>query len=544
MAGRMRRGMVLSAVALLLAVAGCGVPAGERPTTTSPPIMGTLAPVPPGNVTVPAPDGDGPVAAIVWGTFGQFDTAPLMAIDGSGHTLAYGVWSGGIGDVSVCPGSEKIVVLGWRYAEPGKVVSVWDLARLEVEDVWPVDDRARSVRCIAGEGPAVVYLHPTGMDPSPPTSAGPTTTVPKPVGGPPGGPAAGSNTWSIIEVAPGETSPVFDAGEYGEVLAFTARWVVASHNTTLWIVDLDERPAHVTTFETTFPATAAIDPGGSFVVVAGQYPASSDPVELNLFRLGPEPALVTEATVDGVNTSAWARPFVWLDSDRFLRGAVVYDRDLRQVDTWPVTLRTLGVGRATAFGIETLDQWKDTLVLVDVDTGATTQAQTLIGSAQGIAVVDDGPPVTADAYRRVPEPTVPPPRAVTGETAPEIFTSVARLGAVDVSDLQQLRDLVAGLDAARVAAEMADRAGGQTIPVSMGEIDACSGVGFAAGAISSQALGKGEFADRTVIVYAFRTDADVTVAAVDPSNCEIRGVAGPLLTPGPGVNITTTTMSP
>lgn len=543
MAGRMRWGMLLPVAVLLFAVAGCGA-APDGSSTTFAPTMGTPAPLPPHNVTVPAPDGKGPVAAIVWGTEGQFDTAPLMAVDRSGRTLAYGVWSGGIRDVSVCPGSERIVALGWRYAEPGKFVSVWDLARLEVEDVWPVDDRASSVRCIADEGAAVVFLHPTGMDPSPPTSAGPTTTIPQPVGGP----AVGSNTWSIIEVVHGEPSTVFDAGEYGTLLAFTARWVVASHNTTLWIVDLDERPPQVTTFETTFPATAAIDPTGSFVVVAGQYPRSSDPVELSLFRLGLEPSLVAEATVGGVDTSAWAWPFVWLDSDRFLRGSVVYDRDLRQVDTWPASLRKLAVGREAAFGIRQvvrkMRDWKDALLLVDVDTGATTQAQTLEGSTQGIVVVDDGPLVAADAYQRVPEPTIPPPRAVTDETALERFTSLPRLGSVDASDLQEFRDLVAGSDAAGVAADMAKLAGGLTVSVPMGEIDACSGVGFAAGARSSQALGKGEFAGRTVIVYAFRTDDDVTVAAVDPASCEILGVAGTLLTPGPGVNITTTVTAP
>ena len=538
MFGRMRRAMFLPAAVLFLVAAGCGV-SGEGSSTTFP-AMGTTVQLPPQNVVVSAPDGDGPVTAVVWGTSGQFDTAPLLAVDGSGRTLAYGVWSGDVLDVSVCPGSTKIVALGNQLYDPQRVVSVWDLARLEVEDTWRVDGRAWSVRCVSSDGRrSVLYLQPAGMDPSPPTSAGPATTVPAPVGEPP----AGSNSWSIVEVDHGVVSTLFDPGEYGHVLAFTSRWAIASHNATLWIVDLAERPPHATVLETTFHTTAAIDPSGSFVVVAGQYPNTRDPVDLSLFRFGPEPTLVAQATEDG---SAWTDPFVWLDPDRFVRGTVVYDRDLDRVDTWSVLLRRLAVGRSAAFGTESIEQWKQVFVVVDVNTGGISPVQKLTGSTQGIAVVDDGPVVTDDAYRRVPEPTIPTSPHAPVETVPETLVSLPRLGAVDGSDLQEFRDLAvaAGSDADRILAKMSDLADGQTAPVSMREIDGCSGVGFAAGASSSQPLGQAEIAGRSVIVYAFANAEDVTVAAIDPTNCEILDTAGPLLTPGPGVNITTTITVP
>jgi hypothetical protein len=77
--------------------------------------------------------------------------------------------------------------------------------------------------------------------------------------------------------------------------------------------------------------------------------------------------------------------------------------------------------------------------------------------------------------------------------------------------------------------------------VSQDDIDGCSGVGFAAGAISSQALGHAIVDGISVIIYTYSHAVDsVTVAAVDPNNCDIVVVVGSLLTPGPGVNITTT----
>jgi hypothetical protein len=115
------------------------------------------------------------------------------------------------------------------------------------------------------------------------------------------------------------------------------------------------------------------------------------------------------------------------------------------------------------------------------------------------------------------------------------------IGIVDHGVLEDLRTLVidASGDGDRVRADAVEYASGNLVDVPMADIDACSGVGFAAGASSSQPLAVSDVAGATVIVYAFTTEADVTVAAVDPATCEILDTVGPLLSPGPGRNITT-----
>lgn len=47
----------------------------------------------------------------------------------------------------------------------------------------------------------------------------------------------------------------------------------------------------------------------------------------------------------------------------------------------------------------------------------------------------------------------------------------------------------------------------------------------------------------TVLETTFSV-SDVTVAAIDPTSCEILDAVSPLLTPGPGVNVTTTITTP
>jgi hypothetical protein len=159
------------------------------------------------------------------------------------------------------------------------------------------------------------------MDPSPPTSAGPTTTV-LPLGD---GEVAGPNSWAILQMDHGTVTTLYDPGEYGKILAFTGHWAIASHNTTLWVVDLSERPPVVTVLDTTFPARAAISPDGASVIVAGQYPNSGDPVHLSLFALERTPVQVAETSVPG---SAWATPLEWIDEDQFIEGFTIYDPDL------------------------------------------------------------------------------------------------------------------------------------------------------------------------------------------------------------------------
>jgi len=545
MLGWTRRAVFLPVAVFSLFAAGCGSPAGVATTPSTP--TPVAAPVTvqrlPERTTLSAPDRAGPIAAVVWGTFGQFETAPLVAIDESGRTLAHGAWPGEVRDVSVCPESRKSVVLASdTYGR--RVVSVWDLTSFTMGDTWPVDRPVWAVRCVSGDGRrSLLSLPPAGMDPSPPTSLGPTTTVPAPVGRP----AAGSNSWSILELDHGVITTLYDAGEYGKVMAFTSRWVIASHDTTLWIVDLAERPPHATVLETTFPARAAINPSGSAVVIAGHYPNSDEPVRLSLFRLGPTPGLIAERTIDrATDLSAWTTPIVWLDADRFIRGNIVYDRDLEQVDSRPLLLRRLAIGDSSGFGVESAGQWKDTLVRIDTATGETTPAQTFVGTALGIVAVSGGPSVTAEAHAHVPEPTTSPPPDQPPPTVPPIMVQLPRVGNVDHSTLEDLRRLVvdADGDGDRIRAEVEGYASGSLVWTPSDEIDSCSGIGFAAGASVSQALGRADIAGRTVIVYAFTNADSVTVAAIDPTDCEVLDTVGPLFTSGPGVNITTTITAP
>jgi hypothetical protein len=526
---------VVAVAALSLIAVGCGQ--AEMAASTSAPALEptaiTVPEMPPQSAELPVPDGSGPVAAIVWGTFGQFSIAPLLAVDESGHTLAYGGGLSGVRDLSVCPGSEKMVVLA-HDAAGTKAVSTWDLASFEIENSWPVDDLVGSVRCVSRDGlRSVLYRSPLGMDPSPPTSAGPTTTV-LPLGG---DEVTGSNSWAILQMDHGTVTTLYDPGEYGKILAFTAHWAVASHNTTLWIVDLSERPPVTTVLDTTFPARAAIDPVQSSVVIAGQYPNSGGPVRLGLYALEPTPLLADETTVAG---SAWATPLEWLDEARFIEGFTVYDRDLAQVDSWPVgtePISDLVVAGPVAFATKMGEHWQDTLLHVDTASGGTTALRTFTGWIDRIAIVKDGPRVTEDAHSRVPDradivrPSGPP--------APPIMTQLPYIDNLDHIVLEDLRSLVVDSDGEgdRIRAE-ADQFGPLT-DVSQDTIDGCSGVGFAAGAMSSQALVMSEVDGTTVIVYAFTTATDVTVAEIDTASCDILDVVGPLLTPGPGTNITT-----
>jgi len=534
----MRDGLGLGAVAVVAAMSIIASACGQTDTaasTTTPAIEVpsiTAAEMPPTVETLSPPDGAGPVVAVVWGSFGQFDIAPLLAVDASGRTLAYGGGLTYVRDVSVCPGSEKLAVLG-NDTEGSRTVSVWDLAGFEMEDGWPVDRLIQAVRCASSDGQrSVLYRGPSGMDPSPPTSAGPTTTV-LPLGG---NEAAGPNSWAILEMDHGATTTLYDAGEYGTLLAFTSGWAVASHNTTLWIVDLSGRSPIATILDTTFPAVAAIDPNQSSVIVAGQYPNSGEPGHLTVFSLGPNPEPITDTTT---SSTAWTWPLAWIDANRIVQGTTIYDRDLAALTTWSESIRNPAITGTFVLGTESMGQWEDALVKVEVATGSISPIQSFAAHISGIAAVDDGPAVTAEAHTRIPERTYAPPPTGTVATAPPV--QLPHIGILDHGVLEDLRTLVihASGDGDRVRADAVEYTSGNLVDVPMADIDACSGVGFAAGASSSQPLVVSDVAGARVIVYAFTTDTDVTVAVVDPATCEILDADGPLLTPGPGTNITT-----
>lgn len=73
---------------------------------------------------LPPPNGDGPAALFVSGGFGP---ARLLALDGEGRTLAYGM---GIGtsDLSVCPGGRRVAELA--YLQPGTEIVIRDARTL------------------------------------------------------------------------------------------------------------------------------------------------------------------------------------------------------------------------------------------------------------------------------------------------------------------------------------------------------------------------------------------------------------------------------
>lgn len=533
---------VVAAVGLSVFVAACGQ-VEQAATTSAPALEPTAIPVPEmpsESADLSAPDGSGPIAAIVSGSYGEFTPAPLVAVDASGRTLAYGGGLLGVVDVSVCPGSRKFVVLG--YLSDGSSVSVWDMVDFEMEDSWPTDDSVGSVRCVTADGRRVLlYRGPTGVDPSPPTSAGPTTTV-LPLGS---DEAAGSNSWSILEMDHGTVTTLYEPGEYGKVLAFTSHWAIASHNATLWIVDLSERPPIATILDTTLPARAAVDPNESLVIVAGQWPNSGDPVRLSLYALEPTPLLVDETLVAGY---AWATPLEWLDEDRFIEGFTVYDRDLIQVDSWsfqPETILDLVVAGPFAFGTKMGEHWQDSLLRLDTATGETSVIHTFTGWISRTAIVEAGPTVTEDAHTRIPQLTesTSPPRG-TSVTQPPV--QLPPIDSLDHTVLEDLRTLALGGngDGDRIRADAIAYASGKLIDVPTEDIDSCSGVGFSAGASTSQPLAVSTIDGTPVIVYAFTAGDDVTVAAVDPATCDILDTVGPLLTPGPGTNITTTIPGP
>jgi len=537
----MRDGLGLGAVAVVAAISVIASACGRTDTaasTTTPAIEVpsiTAAEMPPTVETLSPPDGAGPVVAVVWGSFGQFDIAPLLVVDEAGRTLAYGGGLTSVRDVSVCPGSKKLTVLG-DGADGSLAVSVWDLSNFEMEDSWLVERLVREVRCVSSNGQrSVLYRGPSGMDPSPPTSAGPTTAAPTTTLLDGSSEATGPNSWALFRLDHGAVTTLYDPDEYGKILAFTPHWAIASHTTTLWIVDLTE-DAHATVLTTPFPAAAAIDPDQSSVIVAGQYPNSGEPGHLTVFSLGSDPELVADTTISG---TAWTWPLAWIDANRFVQGTTIYDRNLVPVTTWSEPIRNLAIAGAFVLGTESIGQWEDALVQVEAATGLVSPIRSFPGHVRGIAAVDDGPAVTVEAHTRIPERTYAPPPTGTVATAPPV--QLPHIGIVDHGVLDDLRTLVidASGDGDRVRADAVEYASGNLVDVPMADIDACSGVGFAAGASSSQPLAVSDVAGATVIVYAFTTEADVTVAAVEPATCEILDTVGPLLSPGPGRNITT-----
>ena len=76
---------------------------------------------------LPAPNGQGPVALVVGGEFGD---VRLLALDASGRTLAYGRGGGRAGLVSICPGRRRLVELA--YIRPGTMLVARETRTLRI----------------------------------------------------------------------------------------------------------------------------------------------------------------------------------------------------------------------------------------------------------------------------------------------------------------------------------------------------------------------------------------------------------------------------
>ena len=148
-------------VGVLIVMRG-DVPTSSGCSTTSPEIL--LAAARP----LPVPDGEGPIAVLVGGGFGD---VRLMAFDGEGRTLAYGAGEGTVRQISVCPGSRfSVEVAGDFFGPP--VVAVRDLSTLELVREIPASELAPSldevfgatVRCRDEAGSDVLVLI-TGGEP-------------------------------------------------------------------------------------------------------------------------------------------------------------------------------------------------------------------------------------------------------------------------------------------------------------------------------------------------------------------------------------------
>lgn len=147
--------------------------------------------------------------------------------------------------------------------------------------------------------------------------------------------------------------------------------------------------------------------------------------------------------------------------------------------------------------------------------------------------------------------TVPPPTGTTmitgttvqdgqGQTRPLTF-----VGPVSVATWQQLRRIVvgAGEDGQMVLDRVAELAAGDPVAVGMQELDAFSGIGFSAGAGTSQPIGVARISDDgEVLIYAFTVPGaseSATIVGFNRVTGRVVLVEGPLPIDDSTQNITT-----
>ena len=549
-----RRGRVFGVAVWVLLAAACGNATEVDTTDLTMVAPQTTVVMPPGPVPVPAPDGEGPMVAVVAGWSGELATAPLMALDGQGRTLAYGTTDKLPVDLSVCPGSEKALVLGSPPSanDRSRLVLLWDLASFSAEDEWQIGAEAGLVTdlvCASRDGrEALLYSPPLGPDPSRPS----TTTAPIPAdatGSDSTAPPASLPTvWSVWRFTEGKLALASQSIDYGQIIGLTPETVFAQHNDRLSIIDLVS-PARVD-FEYADDTSIQVaeHPGGSPIAVLA---AGIDSATLDLYELMPTPTLTASRAVD---VASYARTFLWIDDDRLLVDGQVYGPELDDLGGWEnheFYYAFVGEGQ-TGFGLglRSPEQRVSVLDRVELASGKAQELRSFVGDVNYLVAVPDGLTVTSEASVYVPEPPVvwPPGSDQPSEPipAPDLTINLPDLGAADQPLLEDLQAIVAEGegDGDRILGAVIRLGPGDMITVSLDDIEGCSGVGYAAGATSSQPLAKSTVDNIPAIIYSF-VDADksATIAAIDPTTCEILAAVGSLLVPGPGVNITTTTLA-
>ena len=111
------------------------VPTSSGCSTTSPEILLAVA------QPLPAPDGEGLIAVLIGGGFGD---VRLIALDGDGRTLGYGAGEGTVRQISVCPGSRYVVEVAGDFFGP-PVVAIRDLSTMQVAREVPAVELAPSL---------------------------------------------------------------------------------------------------------------------------------------------------------------------------------------------------------------------------------------------------------------------------------------------------------------------------------------------------------------------------------------------------------------
>jgi hypothetical protein len=549
-----RRARLVGVVVWMLLAAGCG-DAGEVDVTDLTVVTGaTTVVMPPGPVLVPAPDGAGPIVAVVAGWSGELATAPLMALDRQGRTLAYGTTDRLPVDLSVCPGSEKVLVLGSAVGanDRSRLVILWDLAGFSAEDEWRIGAEAGLVTdlvCASRDGrEALLYSPPLGSDPSQPS----TTTAPMPAdaigSGSAAPPASLPTVWSVWRLTSGELTLAYRSTDYGRVVGLTSERAYAKNGERFSIIDLGSQ----TTVEFEYPPDTSIQvaehPTGGLIAVLATGP---DSATLDAYETVPTPRLRASRPVD---VASYARSFLWIDDDRLLVDGRVYGPELNDLAGWenPEFYYLFVDEGQTGFGlgVRSPEQTVSVLDRVELALGTAQELRTFVGDVSYLVAVPDGPTVTSEASAYVPEPPVvwPPGSDQPSEPVPvpDVSISLPGLGTADQPLLEEIQDIVTRErgDGDRILSAVTRLGPGDVVSVSQGDIDGCSGVGFAAGAKTSQALGQGTVDGHRVIIYAFVDASEsATIAAIDVTTCEILAAIGPLLAPGPGVNITTTTLA-